>query len=112
MSAISAWTGASIARNTATLLDKPRGYVCATEGSRLPTVLELLPEEFRGLGLFPVGGGSTGTRPACCCSRTTETMPTRSYRRSKVEKSAILRTDRSPVTVEDAAAFARRSDPC
>ena len=30
------------------LLDKPEGYVCATEDSRLPTVLELLPEELRG----------------------------------------------------------------
>ena len=61
------------------LLDKPEGYVCATEDSRLPTVLELLPEEFHGLGLFPVG---------------TETTPTRSYRRALRSKSALLRRRR------------------
>ena len=37
------------------MLDKPAGYVCANEDRSLPTVLELLPEEYRGLGLFTVG---------------------------------------------------------
>ena len=37
------------------LLNKPDGYVSATEDGRDPTVLELLPEKYTTLGLFPCG---------------------------------------------------------
>lgn len=37
------------------LLNKPEGYVSATEDGRDPTVLELLPEGVRRPGLFPCG---------------------------------------------------------
>ena len=37
------------------LLNKPEGYVSATEDRSLPAVTELLPEELRKRGLFPVG---------------------------------------------------------
>lgn len=37
------------------MLNKPAGYVSATEDSKLPVVTELLPEELRSRGLFPVG---------------------------------------------------------
>ena len=37
------------------MLNKPLGYVSATEDSSLPVVTELLPEELRKRGLFPVG---------------------------------------------------------
>ena len=37
------------------LLNKPDGYVSATEDGRDPTVLELLPEKYTALGLFPCG---------------------------------------------------------
>lgn len=37
------------------LLNKPEGYVSATEDGRDPTVLELLPEGVRRRGLFPCG---------------------------------------------------------
>lgn len=37
------------------MLNKPEGYVSATEDGRLPTVLELLPPEIRSRGLFPCG---------------------------------------------------------
>ena len=37
------------------MLNKPAGYVSATEDSRLPVVTELLPEELRKRDLFPVG---------------------------------------------------------
>ena len=37
------------------MLNKPEGYVSATEDSSLPVVTELLPDEYRRLGLFPVG---------------------------------------------------------
>ena len=37
------------------MLNKPEGYVSATEDGRDPTVLELIPDEARRLGMFPCG---------------------------------------------------------
>ena len=40
---------------TYVMLNKPEGYVSATEDSRFPVVTELLSDELRRLDLFPVG---------------------------------------------------------
>ena len=40
---------------TYVMLNKPEGYVSATEDSRLPVVTELLSDELRKIELFPVG---------------------------------------------------------
>lgn len=37
------------------MLNKPEGYVSATEDGRDPTVLELLPPQYTAFGLFPCG---------------------------------------------------------
>ena len=37
------------------MLNKPEGYVSATDDPRMPYVLELLPERYGKMGLFPVG---------------------------------------------------------
>ncbi len=37
------------------MLNKPAGYISATEDSSLPVVTELLPEELQKRGLFPCG---------------------------------------------------------
>ena len=37
------------------LLNKPSGYVSATEDGRDKTVIDLLPETLQRLGLFPCG---------------------------------------------------------
>ena len=42
-------------RYTWLMLNKPAGYLSATEDGRGATVLDLLPEELRRQGLFPVG---------------------------------------------------------
>lgn len=42
-------------RFTWIMLNKPAGYLSATEDGRGATVLDLLPEELRKQGLFPVG---------------------------------------------------------
>ncbi len=42
-------------RHTYIMLNKPTGYISATDDKSLPTVLELLPDELRRLGLFPCG---------------------------------------------------------
>ncbi len=43
------------------MLNKPEGYVSATEDEKLPTVLELLPDELQRIGLFPCGRLDRGT---------------------------------------------------
>lgn len=40
---------------TYVMLNKPEGYVSATEDEKLPAVLELLPDELQRIGLFPCG---------------------------------------------------------
>lgn len=45
----------SAARYTYLMLHKPAGLVSATEDPREPTVLSLLPEHLRKIGLFPAG---------------------------------------------------------
>lgn len=42
-------------KNVYLLLNKPKGYVSATEDKEHKTVLELVPEEFCGRELFPAG---------------------------------------------------------
>lgn len=42
-------------RNLYLVLNKPKGYVSATEDREHPTVLELMPQEYRGRDLFPAG---------------------------------------------------------
>ena len=37
------------------MLNKPAGYVSATEDNLSPTVLELIPDEYKRSGLFPAG---------------------------------------------------------
>lgn len=37
------------------ILNKPQGYVSATEDKKYPTVCELVPEEYRHFEVFPVG---------------------------------------------------------
>ena len=45
----------SYRRYTYVMLNKPEGYVSATEDTLSPTVLTLLPEELQRIGLFPCG---------------------------------------------------------
>ena len=42
-------------RHTWIMLNKPAGYLSATEDGRGRTVLDLLPQDLRRQGLFPVG---------------------------------------------------------
>lgn len=87
------------------MLDKPAGYVCATEDRSLPTVLELLPEEYRGLGLFPVGRLDRDTTGLLLLTNDGDYAHRVISPKSKVEKCYLAGTE-SPVTEEDAAAFA------
>ena len=37
------------------ILNKPKGYISATEDKSMPTILELVPEEYKHRDLFPAG---------------------------------------------------------
>ena len=37
------------------ILNKPAGYITSTEDERDPTIMEILPEKIKKMGLFPVG---------------------------------------------------------
>jgi len=50
-----AGTALTYRRHTWVMLNKPAGYLSATEDGRGSTVLDLLPEELRRQNLFPVG---------------------------------------------------------
>ena len=45
----------SYSKYTYVMLNKPEGYVSATEDASLPVVTDLLPPELQRLGMFPVG---------------------------------------------------------
>lgn len=44
-----------VKRRIVALLNKPSGYVTSTSDPRDRTIMELIPEEYRMMGLFPVG---------------------------------------------------------
>lgn len=44
-----------VKRRVVAILNKPSGFVTSTEDPRDRTVMELIPEEYRMMGLFPVG---------------------------------------------------------
>jgi 16S rRNA pseudouridine516 synthase len=37
------------------MMNKPKGVITATEDNRIETVIDLLPEKYRRMGVFPVG---------------------------------------------------------
>ena len=45
----------SVKKHVYLMLHKPKGYVSATEDREHQTVLELVPDEYQGRGLFPAG---------------------------------------------------------
>ena len=65
----------ALGRCTYLLLHKPAGVLTATEDRRQPTVLELLPAEYRRRGIAPVGGWIRTPR-GCCCSPMMGSWPT------------------------------------
>ena len=87
------------------MLDKPAGYVCANEDRSLPTVLELLPEEYRGLGLFTVGRLDRDTTGLLLLTNDGDFAHRVISPKSNVEKCYLARTE-GDVTEEDVRLFA------
>ncbi len=85
------------------LLNKPAGYVSATEDSG-PTVLSLLPEKYTVLGLFPCGRLDKDTEGLMLLTDDGETAHRLLSPRRHVTKRYAFRVER-PLTEPEKAAF-------
>lgn len=92
-------------RHAYLMLNKPRGVVCATHDDKLPTVLDLVPEELRRSGLFPAGRLDKDTEGFVLITDDGEFAHRILAPRSHVPKTYTARLDR-PAGPELVEAFA------
>ena len=88
------------------MLYKPCGVVTATEDARQGTVMELLPQELRRMGLFPVGRLDKDTSGLLLLTNDGEFAHRVISPRSEVVKLYYAQVE-GELTAEDAAAFER-----
>lgn len=91
--------------HTYLILYKPAGVVTSTEDPRDRTVMELLPEEYRGRGLFPVGRLDKQTEGLLLLTDDGDLGHRLTSPRYAVEKTYYARIN-GTADEEDAAAFA------
>jgi 16S rRNA pseudouridine516 synthase len=87
------------------MLNKPAGYLSATEDGRGATVLDLLPDELKKQGLFPVGRLDKDTEGLLLLTNEGGLAHDLLSPRHHVEKEYYVRTD-GRLTEADCAAFA------
>ena len=87
------------------MLHKPAGLVSATEDPRQPTVLELLPEHLRRVGLFPAGRLDKDTEGLLLLTNDGPLAHRLLSPRHHVDKTYFVRVD-GALDREDAEAFA------
>ena len=87
------------------MLHKPGGILSATEDSRQPTVLDLLPEHLRRIGLFPVGRLDKDTEGLLLLTNDGAAAHALLSPRHHVDKVYFVQVD-GLLTREDEAAFA------
>ena len=87
------------------MLHKPAGVISATEDPRKRTVLELLPEHLRRVGLFPVGRLDRDTEGLLLLTNDGPMAHRLLSPRHHVDKTYFVRAD-GPLGQDDADAFA------
>lgn len=87
------------------MLHKPAGYVTSTGDPRDRTVMELLPEEYRRMGLFPVGRLDKDTEGLLLFTNDGDLAHCLTSPKHQVEKEYYAETE-GQVDQADAAAFA------
>lgn len=87
------------------MLHKPAGLVSATEDPRQRTVLELLPEHLRRVGLFPAGRLDKDTEGLLLLTNDGALAHALLAPRRHVDKTYFVRVD-GALDAQDAAAFA------
>lgn len=88
------------------MLNKPAGYVSATRDAKLPTVLDLVPKEYRHFSPSPVGRLDRDTEGLCLLTNDGQ-LSHRLLSPSKHVPKTYYAEVRGCVTEEDAAAFSR-----
>ena len=91
--------------HTWVMLHKPAGVLSATEDGRGKTVLDLLPPEYRRMGLFPVGRLDRDTEGLLLLTDDGALAHDLLAPKKHVDKVYLVRTD-GALTQEDCAAFA------
>lgn len=86
------------------MLHKPAGFVTSTEDPRDRTVMELIPEEYRNLGLKPVGRLDKDTEGLLLFTNDGELSHRLTSPKHQVEKEYYAETE-APVDGTDVAAF-------
>jgi 16S rRNA pseudouridine516 synthase len=86
------------------MLHKPAGLLSATEDDRQPTVLDLLPEHLRRIGLFPVGRLDKDTEGLLLLTNDGELAHRLLSPRKHVDKTYFVRVD-GTLTPDDVSAF-------
>lgn len=87
------------------MLNKPAGLISATEDPRERTVLELLPENLRRMGLFPAGRLDKDAEGLLLLTNDGAAAHSLTAPRRHVDKVYLVRTD-DTFTLEDSRAFA------
>ena len=88
------------------MMHKPAGYVTSTDDPRDPTVMELLPAEYRNLGLFPVGRLDKDTEGLLLFTNDGDLGHRLTSPKHQVEKEYYAETDGTP-DEKDAEAFSQ-----
>lgn len=92
-------------RRVVLMLNKPAGYVTATEDARDRTVMELLPESYRAMALRPVGRLDKATEGLLLFTNDGELLHRLISPKKEVSKVYYARHE-GQATQEDVAAFA------
>ncbi len=87
------------------MLNKPNGYISATRDGRLPTVLSLVPDEYRHFSLHPVGRLDIDTEGLLILTNDGGLSHRLLSPRSHVPKKYLAELDRKPDS-SDISAFA------
>lgn len=96
------------ARHVYLMLNKPAGVLCVSRDPKVPTVIDLLPEELRRRGLFPAGRLDKDTHGLTLITDDGDLAHRMLSPRHHVPKTYLVRLDRP---VDDAAAEAFRAGP-
>lgn len=87
------------------MLNKPQGYVSATEDKHYPVVTELVPEEYRHFNVFPAGRLDMDTEGLLLLTNDGAFVHAVTSPKKNVYKRYFARLDK-PAEPEDKAAFA------
>lgn len=87
------------------MLNKPAGYVSATEDFKYPTVIDLVPEQYRHFDLFPVGRLDIDTEGLLILTNDGAYAHNMLSPKKHVYKTYYAQLD-APATQDDAKAFA------